>query len=159
MTMLFIACGILIASVGLDQLTKVLAVVNLQGEPSYPLWQDVLHFTYVENRGAAFGMLSENRWIFMVLSTVAILGILFYLFWFRPQDKLLVISLAMIAGGGIGNMIDRFRFGYVVDMIQTDFMNFPVFNIADCFITCSCILLIAHLFLVNKEFWKEDKKK
>ena len=55
-------------------------------------------------------------------------------------------------------MIDRFRFGYVVDMIQTDFMNFPVFNIADCFITCSCFLLMAHLFLINKEFWKEEKK-
>ena len=64
-----------------------------------------------------------------------------------------------IYAGGIGNMIDRFRFGYVVDMIQTDFMDFPVFNVADSFITCSCILLIAHLFLFNKEFWKEDKKK
>ena len=56
-------------------------------------------------------------------------------------------------------MIDRLRFGYVVDMIQTDFMDFPVFNVADCFITCGCILLMVHLFLFNKEFWKEEKKK
>ena len=67
--------------------------------------------------------------------------------------------IAAIYGGGIGNMIDRFRFGYVVDMIQTDFMDFPVFNVADCFITCGCILLMVHLFLFNKEFWKEEKKK
>jgi signal peptidase II len=147
MTMLFIACGILIASVGLDQLTKALAVVNLQGEPSYPLWQDVLHFTYVENRGAAFGMLSENRWIFMVLSTVAILGILFYLFWFRPQDKLLVISLAMIAGGGIGNMIDRILLGYVVDFIDFTLIDFAVFNVADSFVTVGAGILILYLVI------------
>ena len=62
--------------------------------------------------------------------------------------------------GGVGiNKIARFRFGYVVDMIGTDFMEFPVFNVADCFITCSCILLLAHLFLFNKDFWKEEKKK
>ena len=63
-----------------------------------------------------------------------------------------------IYGGGLGNMIDRIRLGFVVDMIEVDFMRFPVFNVADCFITCGCVLLIAHLVFCNKEFWKEDKK-
>ena len=64
-----------------------------------------------------------------------------------------------IYGGGLGNMIDRVRLGYVVDMIETKFIRFPVFNVADCFITCGCIALIAHLVLFNKNFWKDEKKK
>ena len=66
--------------------------------------------------------------------------------------------IAAVYGGGLGNMIDRVRFGYVVDMIETQFMEFPVFNVADSFITCGCIALIAHLILFNKAFWKEGKK-
>ena len=66
--------------------------------------------------------------------------------------------IAAVWGGGLGNMIDRLRIGYVVDMIQTEFMDFPVFNVADCFITCGCILLMIHLFIFNKDFWKEEKK-
>ncbi len=156
--MILIVCGILVCSVGLDQLTKALAVVYLQGEPSYPLWQDVLHFTFVKNPGAAFGMLSENRWIFMVLSTVAIIGILFYLFWFRPKEKLLVISLAMIAGGGIGNMIDRVLFGYVVDFIDFTLIDFAVFNVADSFVTVGAGILILYLVLDIVKDVKRSRK-
>ena len=64
----------------------------------------------------------------------------------------------LIIAGGLGNLIDRVRLGYVVDMIQTEFMNFPVFNVADCFISCGCILLMLHLILCNRQIWKEDKK-
>ena len=66
--------------------------------------------------------------------------------------------IAAIYGGGLGNMIDRVRMGYVVDMIETTFIEFPVFNVADCFITCGCILLMAHLILFHKDFWKDEKK-
>ena len=66
--------------------------------------------------------------------------------------------IVAIYAGGLGNMIDRIRLGYVVDMIEVEFIKFPVFNVADCFITCGCVLLIAHLVLFNKEFWKEEKK-
>ena len=75
---------------------------------------------------------------------------------FQPFDRW---CIAAIWAGGLGNMIDRVRLGYVVDMIEVEFLTFPVFNVADCFITCGCILLIAHLILFNKEFWKDDKKK
>ena len=68
------------------------------------------------------------------------------------------MCIASIYAGGLGNMIDRIRLGYVVDMIETQFMNFPVFNVADCFITCGCFALLGSLILCNKEFWKEEKK-
>ena len=66
--------------------------------------------------------------------------------------------IAAIFGGGLANMVDRLRMGYVVDMIETAFMDFPVFNEADCFITCGCVLLMGHLVLFNKAFWKDKKK-
>ena len=66
--------------------------------------------------------------------------------------------IAAIYGGGLGNMIDRVRLGYVVDMIETKFMQFPVFNVADCFITCGCILMMISLIFFNKNFWKDEKK-
>jgi lipoprotein signal peptidase len=66
--------------------------------------------------------------------------------------------IAAIWAGGLGNMIDRIRLGYVVDMICTDFIRFPVFNVADIFITCGCILLLVHLVFFNKAFWKDEKK-
>ena len=65
---------------------------------------------------------------------------------------------AAIYGGGLGNIIDRVRLGYVVDMIETEFIRFPVFNVADCFITCGCIALLIHLVFFNRNFWKEEKK-
>ena len=66
--------------------------------------------------------------------------------------------IAAIYGGGLGNIIDRVRLGYVVDMIETEFIRFPVFNVADCFITCGCIALLIHLVFFNRNFWKEEKK-
>ena len=66
--------------------------------------------------------------------------------------------VAAIYAGGLGNMIDRVRLGYVVDMIEVEFIRFPVFNVADCFITCGCVLLMISLIFVNKEFWKDEKK-
>ena len=66
--------------------------------------------------------------------------------------------IAAIYGGGLANMIDRLRMGYVVDMIETLFVDFPVFNVADCFITCGCVLLMIHLAFFNQKVWKEEKK-
>ena len=110
--------AIIVGAVALDQLTKWLAVIYLENEASFPLWKDVLHFTYARNEGAAFGMLSDQRWIFMIFSTVAIVGLLIYLFAFRPKSRYVQITLAMIVGGGIGNMIDRIALGYVIDFID-----------------------------------------
>ena len=115
--------SIILAGIVLDQLTKILASTYLMAVDTVPLINGVLHLTYVENTGAAFGMLDDQRWIFLVLSTIAIIGIVGFLFWKKPQNKLLLASLTLIVSGGIGNMIDRIALGYVIDFI--DFCAFP----------------------------------
>ena len=149
------AAGIVAA----DQWTKYLTVANIA------LYQDVefipgfLGFTYVQNTGAAFSAFEGQQWLFAIIFAVFTVAILWEYFkspmGFSKFDRW---CIAAVYGGGLGNMIDRVRFGYVVDMIQTEFITFPVFNVADCFITCGCLLLNAHRFLFNKEFWKDEKK-
>ncbi len=157
---MFVLIAIIALAVGLDQLTKWLAVVYLQGEPSFPLWKDVLHFTFVKNEGAAFGMLKDQRWVFMIFSTVAIIGLSIYLFGFCRENKWVKISLAMIIGGGIGNMIDRVLLGYVVDFIDFTLINFAVFNIADSFVTVGAgILIVYYLWDFISEIRAERAKK
>ena len=151
--------AIVFGSVLLDQVTKMLVLAYLQGKPSFPLWEDVLHFTFVKNPGAAFGMLSNARWVFMTASTVAIVGIFYYLIKYRPQNKLLTVSLAMIAGGGIGNMIDRVCYGYVVDFIDFTLIDFAVFNVADSFVSVGACVLIAYLLLDILKELKAGKAK
>ena len=158
MTIVLIA--IITGVIGLDQLTKWLAVVNLQGEPSFPLWREVLHFTYVENRGMAFGMMQNHRWVFMVFSTVAIIGLVVYLFRFRPESRWMQISMAFIIGGGIGNMIDRLILGYVIDFIDFTLINFAVFNVADSFVCIGAGMMIGYLVIdLIREIKREKAQK
>lgn len=144
---------------GLDQITKVLTVKSIPLYGRVPLLPGFLELTYVQNTGAAFSSLQGMRWLFFAVFA-ALTGLILWERFRKPMpfttlERWLV---ACIYGGGLGNMIDRMRLGYVVDMIHTEFMEFPVFNVADCFITCGCILLFAHLLLFNREFWKEEKK-
>ena len=140
--------------VALDQFTKYLTLQNIPLYGHMDLLPGFLGLTYVQNRGAAFSILQNAQWLFAIIFVV----IAAFIVWefskkrlpFTDFERWLIVA---IFAGGIGNTIDRLRFGFVVDMIQTEFMNFPVFNVADCFITCGCLLLIAHLFLFNKEFW------
>jgi signal peptidase II len=158
MTIVLIA--IIAGVIGLDQLTKWLAVVNLQGEPSFPLWREVLHFTYVENRGMAFGMMQNHRWVFMVFSTVAIIALVVYLFRFRPESRWMQISMAFIIGGGIGNMIDRLILGYVIDFIDFTLINFAVFNVADSFVCIGAGMMIGYLVIdLIREIKREKAQK
>ena len=154
--MTFFAAGIVAA----DQFTKFLVLQYIPLHSNVAFIPGLLSLTYVRNTGAAFSSFEGAQWLFAVvflLFTAAIVWEFSGKRWpFTNFERWLIVA---IYGGGVGNMIDRFRFGYVVDMIQTDFMVFPVFNVADCFITCSAILLLLHLFLINKEFWKEEKKK
>jgi len=147
----------------LDQLTKILVWSLMQVGESVDIIPNVFRFTYVQNEGAAFGMLAEHRWIFMVLSVIGIAAMLIYLWRFRPNSRLACTALSLIIGGGIGNMIDRVVLGYVVDFL--DFCAFPnlwmwVFNVAD---SCVCIgagLLILWLVLdMVREIRKEKKRK
>lgn len=147
------------AIVAADQYTKYLTVANIPLHQDIPFLPGLLSLTYEKNTGAAFSMLQGQMWLFAVIFLAFTVAI----FWaYRkkafPFTKFEWFCLAAVYGGGLGNMIDRVRLGYVVDMIQTDFIRFPVFNVADCFITCGCIALITSLIFFNKEFWKDEKK-
>ena len=120
---LIIAVGII-----LDQITKWLSVENLKKIDTLPLIEDVLHLTYVENRGAAFGMMADQRWIFIIISSVAILGFMLYLYLGHADGPLYSIGMSLVISGGIGNMIDRLALGYVVDFIDCRFVKYPVFT-------------------------------
>lgn len=128
-------------AVALDQISKALAVVYLKPIATLPLWKDVFHLTYRINYGAAWSLFEDQPWVFMTVSTVAIVGILIYYFWDKKLTPAIRYPLAMIVGGGIGNMIDRVFVGYVVDFFDARFINFPVFNVADCFVTVGAFTL------------------
>ena len=146
--------------VAVDQITKVLVLNNIPMGGEVPVLPGVVCLTYVRNFGAAFSSFQGMQWLFAVIFVMFTVAVIWeYRKKAMPFTKLERWCIAAIYGGGLGNMIDRVRLGYVVDMIETQFVEFPVFNVADCFITCGCILLIAHLILCNKEFWKEEKKK
>ena len=146
--------------VALDQWTKVLTVANISLYEQVPFLDGLFHFTYVRNTGAAFSSFEGAMWLFALVFAVFTVMVVYDLVKkSMPFTALERWCIAAVYAGGLGNMIDRLRLGYVVDMIQTEFMNFPVFNVADCFITCGCILLLVHLFFFNREFWKDDKKK
>lgn len=153
--------AIILGSIALDQLTKWLAVAFLEGQPSFPIWQDVLHLTLAKNEGAAFGMLSDHRWVFMIFSTVAIIGLLIYLFRFPPKSRYVQITLAMIVGGGIGNMIDRVLLGYVIDFIDFTLINFAIFNVADSFVTVGAFMLMGYLIrdMIREAKTENERKK
>jgi len=119
----------------------------------------LFRFSHALNDGAAFSMLEGQRWLFVLIFAVLTVAIIWaYCKKSLPFSKFEWFCIAAIYGGGLGNMIDRLRLGFVIDMIETEFIEFPVFNVADCFITCGCILLLVHLLFFNKAFWKEEKK-
>ena len=145
--------------VAADQFTKYLTVANIPLWGHVDVWPGVVGLTYVRNTGAAWSSFEGMIWLFALIFAIFTV----VLIWEFSKKRMGFTNLerwciAAVWGGGLGNMIDRLRLGYVVDMIQTEFMDFPVFNVADCFITCGCILLMIHLFIFNKEFWKEEKK-
>ena len=146
-------------AVALDQWTKALTVANIALHSRVPFWDGLFRFTYVQNTGAAFSSFLGQQWLFALIFAVFTAAVLWEYFKKpMPFTTLERFFIASIYAGGLGNMIDRVRLGYVVDMIETKFMVFPVFNVADCFICCGCVLLLVHLLIWNKAFWKEEKK-
>ncbi len=150
---------LLIAGVILaDQLTKILALQYLAPVGSYPLWENVLHLTYVENTGAAFGMLKDHRWVFLVISTVALGGMIVYMFLNKSRHPLEIVAVAFIVGGGIGNMIDRIARGFVVDFVDVKCIPFwkYIFNVADIFVCVGCGLFILYVLLYETRVKKAE---
>ena len=158
---LIILISIIVGGIALDQLTKILVYKLMDLYDSITIIPNMLNITYIQNRGAAFGMLSDHRWVFMVISTVAILGIGVYLFGFCKERMLLQVGLALIISGGIGNMIDRTAYGYVVDMIDFCLFDFWmwIFNVADAFVCVGAgLVLLALIIDIVKELKRKKKK-
>ena len=137
-----ICLAIVILGIALDYATKQIVIANMTLGQSIPLWEGVLHITYVINEGAAFSMLSGQRWVFLTISSVAILGMSAYIILTKNPRPLWLYSLSMIISGGIGNMIDRIWLGYVTDFIDFTLINFAVFNAADCLVCIGSGLLL-----------------
>ncbi|MBR2405549.1 MAG: signal peptidase II [Clostridia bacterium] len=138
--------------VGLDQLTKWLAIVYLKGKPDVTFIPGVIDFHYVPNDGAAWSILSGERWFLIVLTGIILAALLVFVLMgkFR-RFTMFNISATLILAGGIGNLIDRLVQGYVVDFIKTTFMDFPVFNVADCFIVVGSVLLLVFFLFFYEE--------
>ncbi len=145
MVLLFLMAVILVI---IDQVTKWLAVVKLAGNNSIVLIDGFLSFTYVENRGAAFGILNDSRYFLLVISCILIL-ILFYMLVNSEklfESKFSKVFITLTLAGAIGNMIDRVFVGYVIDFIHVTFIDFPVFNFADiCVVLGSALLMVVSL--------------
>lgn len=138
-----------------DQITKLLAVKHLKGKGAIEIIDNFLRFYYVENYGAAFGMLKDKRIFFIVVTLVVVFSVIFFIIRYSNIfSKAIKVAMVMLLGGAIGNLIDRIRLGYVVDFISFKLpggYDFPVFNIADSFIVISTILIMITVFTSELE--------
>lgn len=144
-----------IVLIAADQITKYIAVLKLKLKDQAPfvIIDGIFELHYLENRGAAFGILQEQKFFFVFIAAV-ILGVIVYVLFKTPYQKMYIklhVTLVLIAGGAIGNLIDRVRYGYVVDFLYFSLINFPVFNVADIYVTLAAIYLVILLLFVYKE--------
>lgn len=139
-----------------DFLLKLLVINNLKPAGTVELIPGLFSLKYVENKGAAFGMLSNARWIFIVFTIVIIIALIYIMIRKKINSKLFSIASILIIGGGIGNLIDRVFYGYVVDYLSISFFP-PVCNFADYCITIGAVLMVIYLLFFS-DFIKKDKK-
>ena len=141
--------------IGIDQWTKYLVTSQMTVGQTLPAWKGVFELHYVRNSGMAWSMLEGARWLFVVVTLAVLVLVIFAIRKKWLSGKAQLLSTALILGGAIGNLIDRVATGEVVDMIQVTFMSFPVFNVADCFITCGTIVLAFDLLV--GDWWRKRK--
>lgn len=140
---------IIILGLILDRVSKIYAVNNFIENP---IESPFINLTYLENRGAAFGILQDKR-IFFLIITIAIVCYLLYYFYksYKTNPTILNTALAMIISGALGNFYDRFVNGFVVDFLEFSFFSFPVFNVADIFVTLGCGLMIVYIIFIHED--------
>lgn len=159
---------VIVAAVAVDFVSKLLVATNMELFSSIPLIPDFLSFTRIHNNGAAWGILSGQRWIFLVVTGIAIIGLPILLYRYRKLHFLFGFSLSLIIGGAIGNMIDRLTLGYVIDFIDVDiimdlglfeihYTSFPIFNVADIFVTVGTAIMIVYILFFDKTFFADKK--
>lgn len=146
--MVGISLAIAALIVFIDQLIKYFVALYLPHAGTVTAVPYILDLTYVENRGVAFGMFKDMRWIFVVFTAIIILVLLYIIIFKGIKSKLFLVSSALIIGGGIGNLIDRIFYGYVIDYLQLSFFS-PVCNFADYAITVGTILLVIYLLFFS----------
>lgn len=139
-----------------DQMSKLAVLKYIKPLGSVKVIENIFSLTYVENRGAAFGILQNARWVFLVMTTIILIVLIYYKVKYKPESKIMNISLCLLISGAVGNMIDRVFRGFVVDMIEVTFINYPVFNVADCFVVIGAILLMIYIMFIYKEPQKRD---
>ena len=144
------------AVVAADFFTKRWAYTTLSKVETIPLIKNVFHLTYVENRGAAFGMLKDQRWIFITLSVIILALLAAVIIKKKNKPGYLSLGLSFVGAGAVGNLIDRIWLGFVVDLFDFRLINFPVFNVADIFV-CLGAAILAIYFIIDDE--KKDKGK
>lgn len=144
---------LLLVLIAIDQYTKHLAVLHLKQQAAYPIIPGVLELNYLENRGAAFGML-QNQKFFFIFVAILIIGLILYFLFKMPDHKkfnILHVLLVCVASGALGNMIDRIRLDYVVDFIYIVLINFPIFNVADIYVTIATTFIAILIIFFYKE--------
>ncbi|MDO4545138.1 MAG: signal peptidase II [Bacillota bacterium] len=149
---------IVVGVILLDRIVKHAVSSGMEPGQTIPLLENVFHITYVQNRGAAFSLM-EGQWIFLIVLPMAALAIGIVLIFLKRKrwSALMLISVSLICGGGIGNLIDRIMQGYVVDLF--DFRVFPVFNVADIAICVGCGLLLISVWFFEKKEGADDRRK
>lgn len=148
--MSFLYIGLIVI---LDQVTKFLAKTNLKPINNVDLIPEIFSLSYVENRGAAFGIFKNNKILLIGVTTLVTIFIVYYIIKNKDTNKYFKVSLILIAAGAIGNLIDRITLGYVVDFFHfyiRDVFDFPVFNIADISVVCGTILLTLNMIFVKE---------
>jgi signal peptidase II len=149
----------ILAIVGLDQLVKYGAVTDLSTMATYPLWPNVFHLTYTENRGVSFSLFNGHVPVITVVTAVMLVVLLWLLYKYGKVDRSFRISLIYIIGGALGNLIDRVCRGFVVDMFDFRLINFAIFNVADCFIVIGVIMLMIYIFFFDRTIFPKEEKK
>ncbi len=152
MPVIAILIGILVTAA--DQLIKIFVSGNLKLSGDLELIPGLLKLTYTENRGVAFGMFKDMRWFFVILTSVMIAAIVFYMFKKRPSGRLFYVCAGLIIGGGIGNLIDRVLYGYVIDYISLSFFP-PICNFADYCITFGVAILVIYILFFSDALKKK----
>ena len=141
----------------IDQLSKLAVIQFVKPARTIPLWKDVFHLTYCENRGAAFGILQNAFFLFFIITVLVVVGVTVYLVKTRPKSRLLTLSLALLVGGALGNFIDRLFRGFVVDFFDFRLINFAIFNFADCCVVCGACLLAFYVIFLDKKQEEKDE--
>ncbi len=143
---------IILIAIIIDQVTKYIVITKLKPIQSVEVLNNVFGFTYAENKGAAFSILNGMQTFLVLFTAFAMAGMFVYLYRLTkiPSSLIVKIAIAMLIGGGIGNLIDRVRYGYVVDFIELKFVNFAIFNVADIFVCIAVTLICISTFLETK---------